>query len=176
MLQRWQDIYGKKERKTKEQIKTCAECETAEQSPVRADANGSEIDLLIFANCSAWVSPWAAVNCAGRGRSCAVGCIESCSRSYPANIKPAFVQLAASFGIKFMETSAKANINIENVSTVTFLFYLLSYLCKSAVRTLAHPAGCKTLFLDASDGLLCLYPCVLRRLCPTEWFCVALGA
>ncbi|XP_040393387.1 ras-related protein Rab-8A isoform X1 [Cygnus olor] len=32
----------------------------------------------------------------------------------PTNMKLAFVQLAASFGIKFMETSAKANINIEN--------------------------------------------------------------
>ena len=38
-----------------------------------------------------------------------------------------------------METSAKANINIENVSTVTFLLRLLSSLCKQAVRTLAHP-------------------------------------
>uniref|UniRef100_A0A8B9Z115 small monomeric GTPase n=1 Tax=Buteo japonicus TaxID=224669 RepID=A0A8B9Z115_9AVES len=32
-------------------------------------------------------------------------------------------KLAASFGIKFMETSAKANINIENVSTITVLLY-----------------------------------------------------
>lgn len=54
-------------------------------------------------------------------------------------MKPAFIQLAASFGIKFMETSAKANINIENVSTGTFLLHLLSSLCKGVVRTLAHP-------------------------------------
>lgn len=47
-----------------------------------------------------------------------------------------FVQLAASFGIKFMETSAKANINIENVSTDAFLLYLLPYLW-----TVAHPGG-----------------------------------
>lgn len=43
----------------------------------------------------------------------------------PTNVKLAFVQLAASFGIKFMETSAKANINIENVSTATFLLFML---------------------------------------------------
>lgn len=49
------------------------------------------------------------------------------------NVQYAFVQLAASFGIKFMETSAKANINIENVSTAAFLLYFLSSLCKPAV-------------------------------------------
>ncbi|XP_030322491.1 ras-related protein Rab-8A isoform X1 [Calypte anna] len=48
-------------------------------------------------------------------------------------------KLAASFGIKFMETSAKANINIENVSTATFLFCVLPCLFRQAMRTLVHP-------------------------------------
>lgn len=68
-----------------------------------------------------------------RDRCCARGCVWSCSCNCSANVQSAFVQLAASFGIKFMETSAKANINIENVSTSAFLLYLLSSLCKQAV-------------------------------------------
>uniref|UniRef100_A0A8C3NM02 small monomeric GTPase n=1 Tax=Geospiza parvula TaxID=87175 RepID=A0A8C3NM02_GEOPR len=50
-------------------------------------------------------------------------------------------KLAASFGIKFMETSAKANINIENVSTDAFLLYALSSLCRPAVWTVVHTGG-----------------------------------
>lgn len=49
-----------------------------------------------------------------------------------------------------METSAKANINIENVSTDAFCLYLLSSLCKPAVGTVAHPGGMQ----GTTDGLL----------------------
>uniref|UniRef100_A0A8C5JJE4 small monomeric GTPase n=1 Tax=Junco hyemalis TaxID=40217 RepID=A0A8C5JJE4_JUNHY len=50
-------------------------------------------------------------------------------------------KLAASFGIKFMETSAKANINIENVSTDAFLLDLLFSLCRAAVWAALHAGG-----------------------------------
>lgn len=76
-----------------------------------------------------------------RDRCCAQGCVWSCSCNCSTNAQSAFVQLAASFGIKFMETSAKANINIENVSTDAFLLYLLSPWCKPAVWTVACPGG-----------------------------------
>ena len=36
---------------------------------------------------------------------------------------PLFLQLALEYGIKFMETSAKANINVENVSRNSTLNY-----------------------------------------------------
>lgn len=36
---------------------------------------------------------------------------------------PLFLQLALEYGIKFMETSAKANINVENVSRNSILNY-----------------------------------------------------
>lgn len=85
----------------------------------------------------------------------AVHCIYGHSCSHPTNTKPAFVQLAASFGIKFMETSAKANINIENVSTATFLLYLLSYkVCRSAVRAVAPLDWVRNSTADTSHGLL----------------------
>lgn len=71
--------------------------------------------------------------CGSRDRCCAQGCVWSCSCNCSTNVQSAFVQLAASFGIKFMETSAKANINIENVSTDAFLLYLWFSLCRPAV-------------------------------------------
>ena len=36
---------------------------------------------------------------------------------------PVFLQLALEYGIKFMETSAKANINVENVCSHSSLNY-----------------------------------------------------
>lgn len=41
-------------------------------------------------------------------------------------ISPAFFQLALEYGIKFMETSAKANINVENVCSHCTLNYMLN--------------------------------------------------
>lgn len=76
-----------------------------------------------------------------RDRCCAQGCVWSCSCNCSTHVQSAFVQLAASFGIKFMETSAKANINIENVSTDAFLWYLLSSLCRAAVWAAVHAGG-----------------------------------
>lgn len=89
-----------------------------------------------------------------------VGCILGCSCSYPTNVKLAFVQLAASFGIKFMETSAKANINIENVSTATFLLFVIVSANKQQ-ESLLILIVCKTQLSDASDVLLNTCPCIL---------------
>lgn len=41
------------------------------------------------------------------------------------DVFPFFFQLALEYGIKFMETSAKANINVENVCSSRALIYCL---------------------------------------------------
>lgn len=67
-----------------------------------------------------------------------------------------------------METSAKANINIENVSTATFLFHLLSFCTTEQPEHLPVPTGCKTQLVGIADGLFSIYPCIPRRRCLTN--------